>query len=179
MHGGVHDAPFELALIVRYAPPRWPPGSPDAQLPAYDLAVLAGILAAHGHTDALLLPPWDMGSLPKSIVAPTYVPPPVRDLAVSWSHPNTKDKTIEYPSRPPLRDLLYPPCTPPRLRDRRHPRIRRLPPSWPRRHPVFTNMPSSTQRNFPSTHAPPRSSLSYTLGFDRTGLLNWGRRRWG
>ncbi|KZP32089.1 hypothetical protein FIBSPDRAFT_944658 [Athelia psychrophila] len=88
IHGRMHDACSSLNLPLSTCtnhPAGLPPGSPDAQLPAYDPAALASILAAHGHTGALLLPPWDMGSLPKSIVAFTYVPPPIRDLAVPWS----------------------------------------------------------------------------------------------
>ncbi|KZP32100.1 hypothetical protein FIBSPDRAFT_552061 [Athelia psychrophila] len=74
IHGGVHDAPFEFALIDMHHPTGLPPGSPDVQLPAYDFAVLAGILAAHGR---VLAPAVGRGPAPEEHRR-THLRPPTR-----------------------------------------------------------------------------------------------------
>ncbi|KZP32105.1 hypothetical protein FIBSPDRAFT_552104 [Athelia psychrophila] len=198
MNGEVHGIPFEFGFVDTHHPAGLPPGSLDMQLPTYDPAALAGILATHGHTGALLLPPRVMGPILKSIVTLTFVPPPVSDLAVPWSREPlaSKDQAIQYPTRPHLRYLLYPPTL-----LAHHPGSDTAPnpnsesdnsalpdpagaqflldsplPPGP---PPLSPPPSLSQRTLPSTHAPPPSSSSYTRGCDHTGSRSWGRRPWG
>ncbi|KZP06627.1 hypothetical protein FIBSPDRAFT_939932 [Athelia psychrophila] len=88
INGGVHDAPFEFALIDTHHPAGLPPGSPDAQLPAYDPAALVGILAGHGRTGAF--------PLLKMNVAPAYIPPHVPHTPAPSCSPPSPPTIVQY-----------------------------------------------------------------------------------
>ncbi|KZP18455.1 hypothetical protein FIBSPDRAFT_863705 [Athelia psychrophila] len=146
-----------------------------------------------------------MGSLPKSVVALTYIPPPVRDLAVPWSREPrhllltlTQILTLSLTVIPQTRRYSTPRAHPFMTSSTRTPSLRTTPALTPppNPHPNLTSPPpagtqfslaprspsystpsppSSSQRTFPSIPALPPSSSSSSC---TSGCARMGSRIW-